>query len=309
MTTLDEQIDHYLRHLKSLNFSKLTIRTNRYNLNHLATWLAETGVYSVEKIRRRHLHNWQEALVGRLNGEGRPLKARSVNKQIEAVKGFLRYLVRQGAIPASLADEVHYIKQPQMLPGSVLVHEQVRRLLAAIETDTTSGFRDRALLELLYSSGIRAAELLGLDLGDVDLEGRTAVVLGKGSKQRVVPFGVTAAKFLRSYITVIRPHLLSPDSGPALFLDDNGNRLPYHTLRRLVHRRSEAAGIEINVTPHTFRRSCATELLRSGANMYHVKELLGHESLDTLKHYARLTITDLKKTHERCHPRDRKESQ
>jgi integrase/recombinase XerC len=161
------------------------------------------------------------------------------------------------------------------------------------------------MLELLYSSGVRAAEILGLNLTDVDLEAKTALVLGKGRKQRMIPFGQTACNFLRGYIKTIRPHFISEDSGPALFLDYQGKRYPYYSLRRMVHRYSEESGLSVNVTPHTFRRSCTTELLRSGANMYHVKELLGHENLDTLKHYARLTITDLKATHKRCHPRDR----
>jgi integrase/recombinase XerC len=174
-----------------------------------------------------------------------------------------------------------------------------------VATDTAEGYRNRALLELLYSSGIRAAELLGLDLADLDFAGRTAMVMGKGRKQRVVPFGSTAARFLETYIKAIRPHFLSDASQSALFLDNAGRRLPYHSLRRIVHACSEGSGLDINVTPHTLRRSCTTELLRSGANMYHVKELLGHESLDTLKHYARLTITDLKRTHQRCHPRER----
>ena len=103
----------------------------------------------------------------------------------------------------------------------------------------------------------------------------------------------------------MRPHLLANAAETALFLDANGRPLAYHSLRRIVQGCREAAGLEINVTPHTFRRSCATELLRSGANMYHVKELLGHESLDTIKHYARLTISDLRKTHRKCHPRDK----
>jgi site-specific recombinase XerD len=235
----------------------------------------------------------------------KPLKARSVNKEIEVVTGFLRFLLEAGLVPRALARRLKYVKEPHMLPGSVLTHTQARRLLDSVSTDTADGYRNRTMLELLYSSGIRSVELLGLDLGDLDLASRTAVVLGKGRKERVVPYGATAAGFMETCIKVIRSHFLRDASETALFLDSAGRRLPYYSLRRIVHARSEAAGLEINVTPHTFRRSCTTELLRSGANMYHVKELLGHESLDTLKHYARLTITDLKRTHERCHPRDK----
>ena len=112
--------------------------------------------------------------------------------------------------------------------------------------------------------------------------------------------------FLENYVRAcVRSCLRAIPAEPALFLDERASRLPYHTLRRLVHACAQRAGLDVNVTPHTFRRSCTTELLRGGADMYHVKELLGHESLDTLKHYARLTIPDLKKAHQRCHPRER----
>lgn len=305
INTLDELVERYLQSLRLMNFSPLTLRTNHYILKEHLTWLGEAGVFRVEKLRKEHLSNWQEMLVERLNGQGKLLKARSVNKKIEVVKGFLSFLVQEGFLSESFVTTVRYIKQPHMLPGGVLTHLQVRQLLDAIPIDAPEGYRDRTLLELLYSSGIRAAEILGLDLTNLDLDARTAVVLGKGRKQRLVPFGETACGFLRAYIKTVRPYLVSADSGAALFLDHQGKRYPYYSLRRITHKYSDAAGITVNVTPHTFRRSCTTELLRSGANMYHVKELLGHENLDTLKHYARLTITDLTATHKRCHPRDR----
>jgi site-specific recombinase XerD len=156
-------------------------------------------------------------------------------------------------------------------------------------------------------SGIRASELLGLDVKDVDFANGTAWVVGKGQKERMVPVGRTALGILENYVKGVRPFLLKESGEQALFLDDFGKRHPYHTLLRLVHGVARAARAPVNVTPHTFRRSCTTELLRGGAGMYHVKELLGHDSLDTLKHYAKLTISDLKKEHQRCHPRERDE--
>ena len=143
-----------------------------------------------------------------------------------------------------------------------------------------------------------------VELAHVDLHYPTVLVTGKGAKQRVVPMGGTAIKFLEDYLHGIRPHLQTDPGERALFLDQFGRRYPCYTLRRRLHAYAGKAGIDIQVTPHTFRRSCTTEMLRGGANMYHVKEMLGHESLDTLKHCARLTITDLKNTHRKCHPRE-----
>ena len=133
-------------------------------------------------------------------------------------------------------------------------------------------------------------------------------VFGKGSKERIVPIGKTALRFLETYMKAIRPFLLKDGEKKALFLNNSGTRLMRYTLGLIVNKYYGEAKLDVKVTPHTFRRSCTTELIRSEANLYHVKELLGHESLSTVKHYAKLTITDLKRTHARCHPREKDKS-
>ena len=255
--------------------------------------------------------HWQ-----RRTAKGLPLKASTVNTYNDKVRGFLRYLVRHGYLQRGYVEQLDYVKAPQLLPTSVLTHAQVRGLLARIDTRTAAGHRDRTMLEVIYSTGIRAGELLALDVGHVDIPNATMLVHGKGGKERMVPVGRTALRFLGSYLVGVRPFLLArrvlgrnggsaPVDEQALFLTSRGTRVSYPRLLEYVHRYAESADIPVNVTPHTFRRSCTTELIRSGANMYHVKDLLGHESLETLKHYARLTITDLKRTHKKCHPRER----
>jgi integrase/recombinase XerD len=175
-------------------------------------------------------------------------------------------------------------------------------MLQAIPTTDAVGWRDRAMLELLYSTGIWARELLGLDVAGVDLNSATAIVFDKGQKERVVPIGRTALRLLESYLKGVRPFLLKNPQEPALFLNRQGKRLPYQVLLRQVHIHAGRIGVDMSVTPHTFRRSCATEMIRAGANLYHVKDLLGHETLDTLRHYAKLNVDDLRKTLVRCHP-------
>ena len=262
-------------------------------------------MYAADALRQRHLIAWQQYLAERPGRGGAPLKPRSINKRLETARGFLSFLASQGYVQSTLADTLQYVRQPKLLPGSVLEHAQVRKLLSRIPTTDACGHRDRAMLELLYSSGIRVGELLGLDVHDIDPRNATMRVTGKADKERIVPIGRTALRYLDSYRLAVRPFLLRDRSEKALFLDAHGGRLAYHRVLRIVHRYARLAGLAVNVTPHTFRRSCTTELIRSGANMYHVKELLGHESLDTLKHYAKLTIADLKKTHAKHHPRER----
>ena len=165
------------------------------------------------------------------------------------------------------------------------------------------------MLEVLYSSGLRAAELLGLDIEDFDADAGTVRVTGKGRKERIVPVGATARRYLEGYIRAARP-LLKPKPGEkALFVDRSGARMPYHTLRRIVGAIGRDAGLKEPLTPHVFRRSCTSELVRGNANLYHVSRMLGHESLDTLRHYVKLNINDIRRTHRSSHPRERDERQ
>jgi site-specific recombinase XerD len=196
---------------------------------------------------------------------------------------------------------------PELLPTSVLTHAQVRMLLRKIDTTTSSGVCDRTAIELLYSSGIRIGELELLKLGDLDLEQGVARVMGKGKKERFVPIGKTAMKWLLSYIRGVRPFLLNGEKTDAVFINANGRPLSQHVLRDRIRMYGEELHLDVPITPHTFRRSCTTEMIKSNANLYHVKQLLGHKSFETLNHYAKLDITDLQKTHAKCHPREKDE--
>ncbi len=306
MKSIGELILDYIQYLRAMHYSAETIRKTGEKLRSFGRWLRETSnVESIEKLRPEQLTRWHQYLSTVRTAKGYPLKASTINRHIIAVRGFLIFLARNGYVQSRVLDNLPYVKEPKRLPGSVLTHEQVKSLLTRIPTDTPEGYRDRTMFELLYSTGIRAGELLRLDVQDMDLKNHTALINGKGNKQRVVPIGKTARQYVMSYIVAIRPYLVREKTERALFLGRNGGRLSYGVLRRMVLAVVGRSGLEVEVTAHTFRRSCTTELIRGGANMYHVKELLGHESLDTLRHYARLTITDLKKTHEKCHPRER----
>jgi len=178
-----------------------------------------------------------------------------------------------------------------------------------IDTTTPVGIRDRAAIELLYSSGIRIGELESLTLQDVDLERGVARVVGKGRKERYVPIGKTALKWLSSYIRGVRSFLLITGRDcEAVFINQAGRPLSQHTMRDRVRDYGRQLGLDIRITPHTFRRSCTTEMIKSNANLYHVKQLLGHSSFETLNRYARLDITDLRRTHTKCHPREHDDS-
>ena len=306
--TLTDLLAAWQAHRESLRLSPFLLRADRYQVQSFLDWLDKAHqVRTADRLQSAHLENWQKHLANHRTSRGLPLKPKSINKQIESLRTFLKYLAGHGLVPQGLLEKLSYIKEPRLLPTSVLDHAQVKSVLKAVDTTHAEGYRDRVILELLYTSGVRARELLGLNIHDVSLDTATAMVMGKGQKQRVVPIGKTALRVLESYLKAVRPFLLCQPQEQALFLNHRGERMAYHTLWRLVHHHADRQALDVNVTPHTFRRSCTTELIRGGANLYHVKELLGHETLETLRHYTRLTIADLKKTHEKCHPRERGE--
>ncbi len=309
MKLLYELIEEYLDSLRSLNFRPGTVSVRGYALRRFTCWLEESwGVRTPDRLQRRHLREWQICMGRRLNPEGLPVKPRTINKNIEGVQAFLEHLAEYGLVGGELLRVLKYVRVPQPLPR-VLPHEKIRAMLDGIDTTTTKGHRNRAMLEVMYSSGLRAAELIGLDVGDVSLSDHVALVCGKGEKERIVPIGATAIRFVESYLRAVRPSLLKSPEEKALFLDDQGNRMPYHTLRRIIVAIAEMAGLGGEVTAHVFRRSCASELVKGNASIYHVSRMLGHESLDTLKHYVKLHIADLKETHHRTHPREKDEEE
>jgi len=306
MKTLRDWLESQLAYGRALRQSRYTVRTRTYHGRQFLDWLEHhCAVATPDRLRREHLESWTKHPSARTTWHGLPLKPRAINKIIESTRSFLRYLAGHQLVLSSLLDSLVYVKEPRLLPTSVMTHEQTCQILRRIPTSDAAGWRDRAMLEMLYSTGIRAAELLGLNVTDVDFTSATARVFGKGEKERIVPIGKTALRLLESYLRGVRPFLVRDPIEPALWLDRRGKRMPYAVLLRRVHDYAQRIGLEVTVTPHTFRRSCATEMIRAGANLYHVKDLLGHETLDTLRHYVKLNVNDLRKTLVRCHPREK----
>jgi len=306
-TLQDNALELYARY-ESLQSSPHTLTRLRAGMRLFLDYLYEHHrVTTADALNIAHVHAYQAHLSQRVTRDGLPLRPATINTAIKAVRVFLDLLHEYGYINRPLARHMAYIREPQLLPRSVLTHAQVRQLIRKIDTGTPTGIRDRAAIELLYSSGIRVGELEGLTLTDLDLERGVARVIGKGKKERFVPIGKTALKWLTSYIRGVRPYLAKGQNTKAVFLTDTGAPFPQHAMRQRVREYAAHLGLDIPITPHTFRRSCTSEMIKSNANLYHVKQLLGHNSFETLNHYAKLDITDLQKTHERCHPREKDE--
>lgn len=295
----------YEDHMRAREASKRTIATKRWNIERFFSFLEELGIRELWEVDLSVLERYRQARYGYVNRYGRPDGPLTQMKYIEAVRGFFKYLEKTGKLAQDPAADFQYPRAPKRLPKDALTHEEMKKLLRQPDVGTLTGFRDRTIIEVFYSTGLRLGEFQRLELGDVDLEGGTVFVrLGKGKKDRVVPLGRIACLFLENYRHGIRPLLVCPWSGEVLFLSTRGNPLSDTRVAQMLVDYATAAGIEKRVSPHTLRRTFATALFRGGAKAAHVKDMMGHENFESLSAYLRLTILDLKEAHSKYHPRE-----
>jgi integrase/recombinase XerC len=234
------------------------------------------------------------------------LAPRSIQRRLSAVRGFYEFLIRQNVIPRrNPASEVRAPKSNRRLPETLDV-DQMSRLLEIPDSDDAAVARDRAIMELLYSSGLRLAELVGLDVTHLDLKDRTVRVLGKGEKERIVPVGTQAAAALQSWLK--NRQLIATPEEPALFIARSGRRLSRRSVQARVSHWARRQGVSLRVHPHLFRHSFASHLLESGGDLRGVQELLGHADISTTQIYTHLDFQHLARIYDKTHPRARKKA-
>jgi site-specific recombinase XerD len=237
---------------------------------------------------------------------GLPLRPGTINNILGAVKRLYRQLFEADVLAYDPARKLQLVKQPPRLPPPVISEAETARLLDGIDPSDGREARDRALLELMYSTGARVNETASIEVDDLDLANRTVRInKGKGGKQRVVPFGPVAAEQLDHYIRWVRPDLAGSRATRALWLTSRGTPMRPYLIRRRMERYVRQAELGRKVTPHGLRHACATHLLERHADLRHIQELLGHSSVETTQIYTRVSVKHLKKTLERCHPRER----
>jgi integrase/recombinase XerC len=217
---------------------------------------------------------------------------------LSALRSFFKYLMREAVVDANPARSVATPRREKHLP-SVLQTSDVAALLDAVDLSTALGVRDRAWLELLYASGLRISELVGIDIDDIEVRARLVKVRGKGAKERIVPFGTKAETAIRAYLHVRKA---LPDES-ALFINYRGERITARSVRRLFDRYVRDASLRAGVSPHTLRHSFATHLLNAGADLRSIQELLGHASLSTTQKYTHLNDLQLIAVYKKAHPR------
>ncbi len=298
-----EVVTAYLDHLAvERGTARNTLDSYARDLRRYLRYLEQAGIRDFRRITEAHVTGFGAAL--REGDEVHPpLAASSAARALVAVRGLHRFAHLDGLIEDDPAREVRPPAAAKRLPKALPV-DDVLRLLAVPPAEGERPLRDRALLELLYSTGARISEAVGLDLDDVDREERTVLLDGKGGKQRLVPIGRPAVEALEAYLVRARPVLARRGRGTAaLFLNARGTRLSRQSAWQVLKTTAERAGISTAVSPHTLRHSFATHLLEGGADVRVVQELLGHASVTTTQVYTLVTMNTLREVYATAHPR------
>jgi integrase/recombinase XerD len=296
-------IQRYLGELKILNRSRLTIRNIRNALKQMVRFLESEGLADLDQFNNDILILYQEELTYRLTEKGKQLSARTREKYLCSIRGFITYLYDQDYLAADLSKAIKLPKQPKRLPKVILDAAEIKKILAAPNVQTNDGYRNRIILEILYDTGIRAAEMAAVRTNDLDLvNGYLTIRYGKGAKDRVVPISSRVCKLITTYLLMIRPVMIQGKDKGYLVLNRWGTRMTPTAVWAIVKRCAEVSGIKKNVTTHTSRHTCATHMLKNGAPIRHIQELLGHESLESTQIYTKVTINDLKEIHAKYHP-------
>jgi integrase/recombinase XerD len=300
------EIRRYLDHLTvERGLARNSLVAYHRDLRRYASWLAESGVIELQAVSEADIAAFGAALR-RGDDESPPLAASSVARALVSVRGLHRFAAREGRVEADVSAPVRPPVPPKRLPRALSV-EQITALLEAAggPEDGPRGLRDRALLEFLYGTGSRISEAVGLDLDELDLEGGAVRLLGKGSRERIVPVGRLAREALTAYLVRGRPALISRGT-PAVFLSARGNRLSRQSAWTILQEAAGRAGIDrAVVSPHVLRHSYATHLLDGGADVRVVQELLGHASVTTTQVYTLVTVDRLREVYAAAHPRAR----
>lgn len=283
------------------NLSENSIRAYLADLESLLLHINKLGVSEFAELELNHIRSW----LANLSTKGAARS--SITRRVVSIRAFTYWGARSGWLSRDIGKDLIAPKLERSLPDVLDIESAALTIKAlevrAQEEESASSLRDLALVEVLYGSGIRISELVGLDLGDIDRQRSTIKVMGKGSKERVVPLGQPALTAVDNWINKGRAELVSEASGSALFIGSRGKRIDQRVARSIVYQAMEAIGSDKKLGPHTLRHSAATHLLEGGADLRTVQEILGHSSLATTQIYTHVSQERIKKAYEQAHPR------
>lgn len=297
---MEQMVESYLLHLKvERGLAQNTLDSYRRDLTKFVGFLKRQGVFGFDQVDRRGIMSFMEDL--HTNGRA----AATISRNLAAIRSFYGFLSQENLVSKNPSTELDSPKIPKRLPN-ILTEGQIDRLLEQPKATDASGMRDKAMLELLYATGIRVSELVDLDISDVNLDMGFLRCLGKGSKERIVPMGKTAINCIAAYLKYGRGKLLRNPEETSVFLNIHGRRLTRQGFWKILKKYVKQAGIDGDITPHTLRHSFATHLLENGADLRAVQEMLGHSDISTTQIYTQVTASRLRDVYQQFHPRAKK---
>ena len=292
---MDNLLDQFINYIRvERGLSNNTVEAYSRDLLLLFQFLEKRELLLV-KVSQDNLRKYVSTL-------GTRLSARSVVRNISAIKTFFRFLVSEGKIKSSPARLLETPKLSRRLPGP-LSQQKVERLLSQPDPNSPKGQRDRAMFEILYATGLRVSELVNLKISNINLEAGYIRTVGKGSKERIVPIGDKAIEAVKEYLSIGRFQVIKGRNSPYIFLNPRGRPMTRQGFWKIIKKYGKEAGIKQKITPHSIRHSFATHLLEAGADLRSVQVMLGHADISTTQIYTHVTRERLKELHEKCHPR------
>lgn len=301
---LSECIDYYIEDCLARGQANLTAKTKENLVGKFVTWCEGIQVYRVNELSLDVLEQYRRYIYRyRKPRNGEPLGLATQRMRLTAVTGFLKFLNYHEFTRLEFYKKFILPKVPKRLPKKIPEYEEIEQIIRQTETCGYLRLRDRAILEVLYATGIRRCEIANLNVRDIDFRNEVIIVCaGKGGLDRVVPIAQRAQHWLKQYLIKLRPQLAQIESGDALFLGINSKRLKASALTDLVRQYILRSGVRNSGACHVFRHATATHMLRNGADIRYVQEFLGHQDIKSTEIYTHVTINDLTRVYKQCHP-------
>lgn len=294
---MDEELQAFLDHLSvERGLSENTVSAYGRDLNQFIEYLLNSDITSLSMLTDDAIVQYIAML--RENG----MSPRTINRKISSIRSFIKFACREDYIKRNCSANLSGMKSDHRLPG-VLELDEVEKLLQQPDQGTPLGIRDKAMLETLYASGMRVSELVGLRLSDVNLNAGFIRCIGKGSKERIIPLGEVAIRYINDYLARIRSGFVKSESNEYLFLTNRGKPMTRVAFWKIIKKYAASAGIRKRITPHTLRHSFATHLLQGGADLRSIQEMLGHADISTTQIYTHISRDKLRETYRKSHPR------
>lgn len=296
-------VREFLDYLRTRNYSERTVGNREHHLTGLVDWLNERGIERPQEVTRPVLERYQRWLFHYRKQNGQPMSFMAQHGRLTSIRAYFRWLTRQNRILYNPASELELPRLEHRLPRHVLSAREAELILQVPDVSLVTGLRDRALLELFYSTGVRRSEMAQLGLFDLDFERGTLVVRqGKGKKDRVVPVGERAALWVQKYVEEARPQLVAGEDPGTLFLAKDGDAFSLDSLTQLAGSYVKRSGVAKQGACHLFRHTMATLMLEGGADIRYIQQMLGHAKLETTQIYTQVSIRRLKHVHTLTHP-------